>query len=262
MKKWGQRFYLGLIYGFLYLPLLVLIIYSFNNSKYSLAWEGFTMLWYQHLFDRPDLLQVTFNSLFIATLSATLATFIGTLAAVALYRYSFFGKKFLYTLIYIVMMSPEIVMGISLLILFISLGISLGFWTLLLAHVTFCLPYVIITVYGRMSGFNPTLIEAAKDIGAHELAIFRWIILPLLMPAVLAGWLLSFTLSMDDVIVSFFVTGATFQILPVKIYSMVKLGVKPEINALCTIIFFFTLVTILSVHYLLRNNKQAAFKQL
>jgi len=245
---------MGIIYGFLYLPILILVVYSFNNSKYSLSWQGFTLQWYQQLLHRPDLLEVTFNSLLIAVSSATLATLIGTLAAVSLYRYTFFGKKLIYTLIYVVIMSPEIVMGISLLILFISLGLPLGFWSLLLAHVTFCLPYVIITVSGRMSGFSPTLIEAAQDLGASELTTFYRIILPLLRPAVLAGWLLSFTLSLDDVIVSFFVTGITFQILPLKIYAMVKLGIKPEINALCTIMFFFTLTTVMIAHNLMKEK--------
>ena len=246
--------YLILIYGFLYLPILVLIVYSFNDSKYSLEWQGMTWTWYQNLFDDPDLLQVALNSTLIATLSATVATGIGTLAAVALYRYEFFGKPLLQSLIFVLMMTPDIVMGIALLILFVSLSLPLGFWTLLLAHITFNIPFVVVTVLSRISGFDRHLIEAAKDLGATEFQTVRRIVLPLLMPAVAAGWLLSFTLSMDDVMVSFFVTGPTFEILPLKIYSMVRLGVTPEINALCTIMLGVTLFLILIAQLLLRER--------
>ena len=246
--------YLILIYGFLYLPILVLIVYSFNDSKYSLEWQGMTWTWYQNLFDDPDLLQVALNSTLIATLSATVATGIGTLAAVALYRYEFFGKPLLQSLIFVLMMTPDIVMGIALLILFVSLSLPLGFWTLLLAHITFNIPFVVVTVLSRISGFDRHLIEAAKDLGATEFQTVRRIVLPLLMPAVAAGWLLSFTLSMDDVMVSFFVTGPTFEILPLKIYSMVRLGVTPEINALCTIMLGVTLFLILIAQLLLHER--------
>lgn len=246
--------YLVLIYGFLYLPILVLVVYSFNDSKYSLEWQGMTWAWYQNLFDDPDLLQVALNSTLIATLSATVATGIGTLAAVALYRYEFFGKPLLQSLIFVLMMTPDIVMGIALLILFVSLSLPLGFWTLLLAHITFNIPFVVVTVLSRISGFDRHLIEAAKDLGATEFQTVRRIVLPLLMPAVAAGWLLSFTLSMDDVMVSFFVTGPTFEILPLKIYSMVRLGVTPEINALCTIMLGITLILILIAQLLLREK--------
>ena len=254
LRRIARIAYLILIYGFLYLPILVLVVYSFNDSKYSLEWQGMTWAWYQNLFDDPDLLQVALNSTLIATLSATVATGIGTLAAVALYRYEFFGKPLLQSLIFVLMMTPDIVMGIALLILFVSLSLPLGFWTLLLAHITFNIPFVVVTVLSRISGFDRHLIEAAKDLGATEFQTVRRIVLPLLMPAVAAGWLLSFTLSMDDVMVSFFVTGPTFEILPLKIYSMVRLGVTPEINALCTIMLGITLILILIAQLLLREK--------
>ena len=243
-----------LIYGFLYLPILVLVVYSFNDSKYSLEWQGITWAWYQNLFDDPDLLQVALNSTLIATLSATVATGIGTMAAVALYRYEFLGKPLLRSLVFVLMMTPDIVMGIALLILFVSLNLPLGFWTLLLAHITFNIPFVVVTVSSRISGFDRHLIEAAQDLGATEFQTVRRIVLPLLIPAVAAGWLLSFTLSMDDVMVSFFVTGPTFEILPLKIYSMVRLGVTLEINALCTIMLGMTLILILIAQLLLRER--------
>ncbi len=254
MHKTLRYSYLALVYGFFYLPIAVLVIFSFNDSKYSLTWKGFTWKWYQSLFQNSEILQVALNSLLLAVLAASLATLLGTMAAVTLYRYRFFGKKLLYGLIYIVIMSPDIVMGISLLILFVSLNLPLGFTTLLLAHVTFCLPFVIVTVYGRLSGFNEEIVEAGKDLGAGEWVIFRRILLPLLMPAVLAGWLLSFTLSLDDVIISFFVAGPSFEILPLKIYSLVRLGVKPEINALCTLLLCLTLVLVFIAQYLLKEK--------
>ena len=254
MKRAVQYTYMALFYGFLYFPIAVLIVYSFNDSKYALTWKGFTWEWYQSLFANADLLQVAVNSVIIAFLAATLATVIGTMAAVALYRYQFVGKQLLNALIFILIMSPDIVMGISLLILFVSLQLPLGFWTLLLAHVTFCIPFVVVTVLGRVGDFDKNLIDAARDLGATEFQTVFKIILPLLLPAVMAGWLLSFTLSLDDVIVSFFVTGPTFEILPLKIYSMVRLGVKPEVNALCTIMFGVTLVLVIGAQALLRKK--------
>lgn len=254
LKRLAEWMYLLLIYGFLYLPILVLIVYSFNDSKYSLEWRGLTWQWYQNLFDDPDLLQTALNSALIATLSATVATAIGAMAAVAIHRYAFFGKPLLNALLFVLMMTPDIVMGIALLILFASLSLPLGFWTLLLAHITFNIPFVVVTVLSRISGFDPHLIEAARDLGATEFQTFRRVILPLLAPAVVAGWLLSFTLSMDDVMVSFFVTGPSFEILPLKIYSMVRLGVTPEINALCTIMLGVTLSMILIAQLLLRKK--------
>jgi spermidine/putrescine transport system permease protein len=254
LKRTAQFMYLLLVYGFLYFPIVVLIIYSFNDSKYSLTWQGFTWHWYTSLLINSELLQVAFNSITIALLSATTATVIGTTGAVALYRYQFFGKPLLNSLIFILIMAPDIVMGISLLILFVSLQLQLGFWTLLMAHITFCIPFVVVTVLSRISGFDINLIEAAKDLGANEFQIFARVLLPLLMPAVIAGWLLSFTLSLDDVIISFFVTGPTFEILPLKIYSMVRLGVKPEVNALCTVMFGLTLILVLIAQILLRER--------
>jgi spermidine/putrescine transport system permease protein len=255
MKRLGRMSYLLLIYLFLYFPMAVLIIFSFNNSQYSLSWKGFTLNWYRVLMADGSLLRVALNSLVVAVCSATLATAIGTVAAVTLYRYRFFGRRLLYALIYVLIMSPEIVMGISLLILFVSVHLPLGFWTLLLSHTTFCIPFVVVTVLSRLSGFDRNLVEAAQDLGASEVQTFRRIILPLLMPAVLAGWLLSFTLSMDDVIISFFVTGPGFEVLPLRIFSLVRLGVRPEINGLCTIMFGLTLIFI-TLSQILQKEKR------
>ena len=255
MRRTARIMYMALIYGFLYLPIAVLVIYSFNNTRYSSNWQGFTFKWYAELIRDRMLLESLGNSLLVALLSSLVATAIGTVAAVAFHRYRFPGRKLLYSLLYVVMMSPDIVMGISLLMGFILLGVQTGCITLVLSHITFCLPFVVVTIYARIADFDPNIIEAAKDLGAGEYQAFRHVILPLLLPAVVSGWLLSFTLSLDDVIVSFFVTGPTFEILPLKIYSMVRLGVKPEVNALSTVLLSVTLVSVFVSHWLVKEKK-------
>lgn len=249
-----KKTYLTLIYAFFYLPIFVLILYSFNNAQYSLLWHGFTWRWYSELFSDQDLWLATWHSFFLGVASATVATSIGMLAAVSLYRYVIFGRRFLNGLIFILILSPEIVMGAALLLLFTFLQLHLGFLTLWLSHISFCLPFVIVTTYSRLSSFDKNIFEAAKDLGATDWLIFRRIILPLLWPALFAGWLLSFTLSLDDVIISYFVAGPEFQILPLQIYSMVRSGVKPEINALCTVLFTLTLMLIVLSQLALRKK--------
>lgn len=243
--------FIGLIYGYLYVPIIILIINSFNASRFGFSWQGFTTDWYRILFTNDSLLQAAGHSLTMAVLSATFAALIGSLAAVALYRYRFRGKPFVKGMLFVVMMSPDIAMAISLLVLFMVLGISLGFWSLLFSHITFCLPFVVVTVYSRLKGFDAKMLEAARDLGAGEVIILRQIILPLAMPAVASGWLLSFTLSMDDVVVSSFVTGPGYEILPLKIYSMVKVGVSPEVNALATILLILSLVLVVASQYVM-----------
>lgn len=254
MKNLPVTSYLTAIYLFFYIPIIVLIAYSFNNAQYSLVWHGFSMRWYHELFADMDLWIAVAHSLILGVVAATIAMCIGGLTAVSLYRYEFFGRKVLYTLIFILILSPDIVMGISLLILFSLVNISLGFSSLLLAHITFCIPFVVVTVYSRIVSFDQYIFEAAKDLGATDTQIFMRVILPLLWPALLAGWLLSFTLSLDDVIISYFVAGPDFEILPLKIYSMVRLGVKPEINALCSVTFLLTLILIIISQLALRKK--------
>lgn len=246
--------FMSIIYAYLYIPIIILIVNSFNSSRFGINWKGFTTDWYAILFNNDSLLQAAGHSLTMAVTSATFATLIGSLAAVALYRYRFRGKKFVGGMLFVVMMSPDIVMAISLLVLFMILGVSLGFWSLLFSHITFCLPFVVVTVYSRLSGFDVKMLEVAKDLGAGEFTILRKIIMPLAMPAVASGWLLSFTLSMDDVVVSSFVTGPSYEILPLKIYSMVKVGVSPEVNALATILLGLSLVLVLISQLILRDR--------
>ncbi len=252
--RWLKHGYLGLVYLLLYLPIAVLVVFSFNASRNPYRWQGLSLEWYARLWDNDALIQAAVNSLLLATSAATLSTLIGTLTAIALHRYRFRGKRLLNGMLFVVMMSPDIVLAISLLVLFILLGVKLGYLSLLLAHVTFCLPFVVVTVYARLSGFNAQIIEAARDLGASEWQMLRTVLVPIIFPAVMAGWLLGFTLSLDDVVVSIFVTGPTFEVLPLRIYSMVRLGVKPEVNALATVLLMLSLLALLASQYFLAKK--------
>lgn len=254
MTRLFKMSFMSLVYAFLYIPIIILIVNSFNESKFGIQWKGFSTKWYSQLFNNDTLLQAAGNSLTIAVISATAATLIGSLTAVALFRYRFKGKRFVNGMLFVVMMSPDIVMAISLLALFILVGAQLGFLTLLLSHITFCLPFVVVTVYSRLNGFDNRMLEAAKDLAATEWVILTKIILPLAAPAVAGGWLLSFTLSLDDVIVSSFVTGPSYEILPLKIYSMVKVGVSPEVNALATLMLIVSLALVICSQLLARDR--------
>lgn len=247
--------YLSLILFFIYVPIAVLVVNSFNASKYGNSWRGFTLQWYEKLWDNQGLMTAAGHSLTIAIVAATIATIIGTLAAVALHRYQFRGKAVLSSMVFVSMLTPDIVMAISLLIVFIAVGIELGFISLLLAHITFCLPFVIVAVYSRLKGFDMKMLEAARDLGATESRVFWKIILPLALPAVASGWLLSFTLSLDDVIVSAFVTGPSYEILPLKVYSMVRVGVSPEVNAISTLLLVVSLALVIISQLLLREDR-------
>ncbi|WP_162062950.1 spermidine/putrescine ABC transporter permease PotC [Vibrio taketomensis] len=246
--------FMALVYAFLYLPIIVLIVNSFNENRFGMKWGGFTTKWYETLIHNDSLMQAAWHSLNVAVFSATAATLIGSLTAVALFRYSFKGKGLVNGMLFVVMMSPDIVMAISLLALFLVMGAQLGFFTLLVAHITFCLPFVVVSVYSRLNGFDVKMLEAAKDLGASEWVILKQIILPLAKPAVAAGWLLSFTLSLDDVIISSFVTGPTYEILPLKIYSMVKVGISPEVNALATVMLIISLALVVTSQLLAREK--------
>lgn len=253
-RSLSNRLYMGLIYLFFYIPIFVLIVYSFNNSTYSLVWHGFTWQWYSNLLQDGDLWVSVWHSLVLGVSASTVATTIGLLAAVSLYRYRFFGHQFLNALVFILILSPEIVTGAALLILFTLIAMPLGFTSLFLSHTSFCIPFVIVTIFSRLVSVDKNIFEAAKDLGANDWVIFVRIILPLLWPAIFAGWLLSFTLSLDDVIISYFVAGPEYQILPLQIYAMVRTGIRPEINALCSVIFIFTLALVI-VSQLVQRKK-------
>lgn len=249
--KWG---FISVVFAYLYLPIVLLLINSFNISKYGHEWQGFTLKWYEKLFHNEQLMQAFLNSLLVAALAATVATVLGTLVSLTIHRYHFPFKKTASGMLFVVMMSPDIVLAITFLVLFIALGIELGFWSLLIAHITFCLPFVVITVYAQLKGFDRHLLEAAQDLGASESRIFRLIILPLILPAIIAGWLLSFTLSLDDVLISSFVTGPGFEILPIRVFSMVKVGVSPEVNVLAALLLTISLLLVMLSTLLLRRK--------
>ena len=254
MSRLLRNIFMFVVYAYLYIPIIILVTNSFNEDRYGLTWKGFSWNWYERLFNNDTLIQAAFHSVTIAFFAATLATIVGGLTAIALYRYRFRGKQAVSGMLFIVMMSPDIVMAVSLLALFMVVGISLGFWSLLLAHVTFCLPYVTVTIFSRLNGFDARMLEAAKDLGASEVTILRKIILPLALPAVVSGWLLSFTISLDDVVVSSFVSGVSYEILPLRIFSLVKTGVTPEVNALATIMIVLSLGLVILSQLVARKN--------
>jgi len=254
MSRLLRNIFMFVVYAYLYIPIIILVTNSFNEDRYGLSWKGFSWNWYERLFNNDTLIQAAFHSVTIAFFAATLATIVGGLTAIALYRYRFRGKQAVSGMLFIVMMSPDIVMAVSLLALFMVVGISLGFWSLLLAHVTFCLPYVTVTIFSRLNGFDSRMLEAAKDLGASEVTILRKIILPLALPAVVSGWLLSFTISLDDVVVSSFVSGVSYEILPLRIFSLVKTGVTPEVNALATIMIVLSLALVVLSQLITRKN--------
>lgn len=250
----AAKSYLGLIYTLLYLPIIVLVVMSFNKSKVGYHWGGFSLKWYESLFNNQAMLDAFWHSIVLGLVAATVSTLIGTLTALALHRYSFRGKVLLNGLLFVLMMSPEIVLAISLLALFLLIGMQLGFVSLLLAHITFCLPFVVITVFARLSSLDERLMEAARDLGATESTMVRTVLIPVILPAVLAGWLLAFTLSLDDVVVSTFVTGPSYEILPLRIYSMVRVGLKPEVNAIGTLLLAASLILVIISQLLLRRR--------
>lgn len=227
--------YMTLILLLLYLPLLMVVLYSFNPSKNAGTMTGFTLSWYEKLFQNREIGQTLQNSLRLAAISVSAAAVIGTLGAVGLSRRHMKLQGLMEGLSMLPIMLPEIVLGIAFLSAFLFAGFTLGMFTLVLAHITFCIPYVFIIVRGRLLSLSPALSEAARDLGAKPHRVFMDITLPLIFPAVLSGMLLAFAMSLDDVIISFFVTGPGAQTLPLKIYSSLKVGVSPEINALCTV---------------------------
>lgn len=256
MKNNKMRFlkssYLLLIFMFLYIPIMILIAFSFNTSKLNVVWTGFTFKWYGSLLHNAGILEALENSFIVAVISTILSVIIGTLCSVGMYRYKFKGKGIFDSILYLPLVIPEIVMGISLLAFFSIVKIPLGKISLIIAHVTFCIAYVVAVVKTRLDGFDKSVEEAAMDLGASPLQTFFHVTLPIIMPGVIAGGLLAFTLSLDDVIISFFVAGPGSVTLPLKIFSMVKFGVTPEINALSTLIILFTMVLIV-IALVIRN---------
>ena len=232
-----------LVYLFLYLPLTVVVIYSFNDSRLNAEWVGFTWHWYQVLLADAEMLQAAFNSIFIALGASLIATVLGTMAGIAMHRYRLRVLPFL---VITPVAMPEILLGVSLLLFFIQvLHLTLGLLSVLIAHITFCVGFVAIVVRARLAGMDESLFEAARDLGATPWQTFRLVTLPLILPAVIAGALMSFTLSIDDFVITFFTAGVGVSTLPLQIYSMIKIAVTPEVNAVSTLLMLLTLAMIL-----------------
>jgi len=238
MKKKNNPFftvYACLVYIFLYLPIAVVIAFSFNTSKMNIVFEGFTFDWYLSMWSNTLLMDAFKNTIIVAAISTLLATILGTLCAVGLNRFEFKLKGFISASLYIPIVIPELVFAIAMLILFSSMDITMNMATLIISHVTFSMPFVVITVRSRIAGHDPSIEEAARDLGANEIRTFFRVTLPMIAPGVLSGAMLALTLSLDDVVVSFFTAGVDSQILPLRILSMVKKGISPDVNALSTL---------------------------
>ena len=259
MRRFGPLNITALALGlaFLYLPIAVLVIYSFNDSRLVTVWGGASLRWYRALAEDSAMLEAVSVSLRVAFLSASAATVLGTLAALALTRGGrFFGRALFSGMIYAPLVMPEVITGLSLLLLFVACEIERGFWTVTIAHTTLTLCFVTVVVQSRLVTFDRSLEEAAQDLGCPPLRTFFAITLPLIFPAVASGWMLAFALSLDDLVIASFVTGPGATTLPIRIYSEVRLGVKPEINAICTILIAFVATGLVAAS-LLTKRRQA-----
>lgn len=247
--------YVGLVYAFLYLPIIVVVLFSFNTSRLNIQFEGFTLEWYSKMFQNELLMNAFWNTIIVAAVSTFLSTTIGTLCAVGLNRFEFKLKKMVSTTLYIPIVIPELVFGIAMLILFSSIHMPMNLFTLIVSHVTFSLPFVVITVRSRLAGFDRSIEEAARDLGANEIHTFFRVTLPMIAPGVISGAMLALTLSLDDVVVSFFTSGPESQTLPLRILGMVKKGISPDVNALSTLMIVGT-VTVLLMTTLIQNKME------
>ncbi len=246
--KWSRFNVVSVALGFafLYLPILLLVIFSFNESKLVTVWGGFSTKWYISLFHNQGLMDAAWVTVRVGLLSATMATILGTLGALALTRYTRFHGRVLFSgMIYAPLVMPEVITGLSLLLLFVAIGFDRGFWTVTLAHTTLTMCFVAVVVQSRLVTFDRSLEEAAMDLGATPATTFMKVTLPIIMPAVVSGWMLAFTLSLDDLVIASFASGPGATTLPMKIYSQVRLGVTPEINAVCTLMIAFVAVGVL-----------------
>lgn len=257
MKRAGKVIsdvWLILVLAFLYLPIAMVVLFSFNQSKNGVLWTGFTTDWYRTLFANRAIMEALLNSLSVAALSCALSAVLGTLGAVGLARARFRGRTLVRNVAILPIMLPEIAVGLAFMTFFSLLGIPFGRLTLIIAHTTFCVPYVLLNVQARLQGLDPSLEEAARDLGASPAGAFFTVTLPLILPAVLSGVLLAFAMSLDDMVISFFVTGPETTTLPVYIFGKLKTSVPPSINALCTIMLGVTLLAVSGARLLRRRD--------
>ncbi len=248
VNKGLKKLYTFLIFLFLYAPIIVLIIFSFNSSKSRGVWSGFTFKWYVELFKDEEVLKALYYTLLIAVLSSAISTIIGTFAAIGIYGMPGISKKVVLNLNYLPVLNPDIVTAVSLMTLFRFLKIEFGFITMLLSHITFCIPYVILSILPKLKQMNKHLAEAAMDLGATPFYALRKVVIPEIMPGIITGTLMAFTLSVDDFVISFFNKGAGVTNLSITIFSMAKRGINPVINALSTLMFLSLLILLLIIN--------------
>lgn len=258
MKKISQKLYFGAIMAFLYLPLIYLIAYSFNDGKTS-VWKGFTLKWYVALFQDAQIMQSLYNTLLVAVLASLCATILGTLAAIGIYNFKGGYRTVIQNVSNIPIINPEIVTGVSLMLLFTMtgtmLGFEMGFVTVLLAHIGFCTPYVILNVTPRLKRMDNSIYEAALDLGCSPVKAFFKVVLPEIMPGIFSGLLISFTYSLDDFVITYFTRGSKFQTLPIQIYTMTHQRINPKANALSAILFVVILLILILIN--IRSSKEA-----
>lgn len=258
VEKILKKIYVFLIYVFLYAPIVVLIIFSFNNSKSRSKWDGFTLKWYAELLRDKQILTALYYTLAVAVLSSIIATIIGTIFAIGIYKMKGFSKKLILNINYLPVLNPDIVTGIALMSLFIFVNIPLGFTTMMLAHITFNIPYVILSVLPKLRQMPKNITEAAMDLGATPGYTLRKVILPVIKPGIISGMLISFTLSIDDFVISFFTTGTGVSNLSITIYSMARRGINPKINALSTLMFSVVLILLIIIN--IKDKKGSELK--
>lgn len=254
MKKFLSNLFIILVYAFLFLPIIILIIYSFNSSKMNIMFDSFTLYWYKNLLSNTNLIEAFKNTFIIAIISTSMSTIIGTISAYGLFKYDFPLKKIINRLIYIPIVIPEIVLGISLLSIYTLMKLELGMISIIISHIAFSIPFVIVSVRSSLDDTIISYEEAARDLGANNMTVFNKIILPNIMPGVINGATLAFTLSLDDVVISYFTAGPASNTLPLYIYSLIKVGITPDVNALSTIILFITFI-ILTIYLLTKTRK-------
>jgi spermidine/putrescine transport system permease protein len=244
----------GLVMLFFYLPIVILIVFSFNTSRLNILWEGFTLRWYAELWRDSVLIRSLNNSLYVAVLTTVLSVILGTGGAWLLYRYKFPSLRLIQTLVFVPMVVPEVIMGVSLLILFVALQVELGYATIIISHVTFCFPFVMVAVQARLAGLDPSLEEAALDLGATPQLAFRRILIPYLMPAIVSGALMAFSLSLDELIVTYFTASAGTRTLPLEIFGRIKKGLDPTLNAISTVFIVITATLLVTSELLKRRS--------
>lgn len=262
IKRFIERFYVVLIFIFLYAPIVVLMVFSFNDSKLRGQWAGFTLDWYRELINDPIILQSLYNTLLVAIVSTIVSTVIGTLTAIGLNELRGFKKKVILDVNYLPVLNPDIVTAVGLMGLFGFLNLQFGFLTMTLSHIIFCIPYVILSILPKLQQMDKNMIEAAMDLGATPFYAIKNVVIPQIMPAIFTGALMAFTLSIDDFVISYFTTGHGFNNLSITIYSMARKGINPSINAMSTIMFLSLLILLMIINKRSKGTVEALSEEI